>query len=468
MRYIAFVEANPMSLVSHNDAAAQGGTSLSWRLRRILLGIIILEIPIGIDVHFQQNYEAGALGALHGISVSLTTLCLLVLVGVSVPSFVRSARDRVRATLPVTIPATIYTLSVCLSLFAATSVSLAFSEIWLLGQSLLILISVMLMVRTREDVGFVVMMLLTGLLFQTIVMLGLAVSRQSIIVGPRVVANISDTGRVGGTLGSENVASAYLALLMPLAAAMAIAKTHKMMRLVAVLSFLLGVPSLLLTGSRGGWFAAVISLSIFCVIALHHGYLRPGFVMVVAAGLGLFCATFSNRIAERVFGDDGGAAYARLPLMHVASEVIWDHPVMGVGANNYAIVAHPYAARYNFRGEWEAVVHNKYLLVWAETGIVGILTFLWFLAAPLSIGWQTVGRRGGTLALVALALWVGILGQTFHMLVDKFNGRALIQMLWLAIGLLWSVCRIINHSGSREFHVADRSPGPIVDQSIMP
>ena len=48
-------------------------------MRRLLLGIIIIEIPLQIDVYLRYREEPAALGAVGGVNLSLTTLCLAVL-----------------------------------------------------------------------------------------------------------------------------------------------------------------------------------------------------------------------------------------------------------------------------------------------------------------------------------------------------------------------------------------------------
>jgi O-antigen ligase len=90
-----------------------------------------------------------------------------------------------------------------------------------------------------------------------------------------------------------------------------------------------------------------------------------------------------------------------------AAMILADHP-MGVGANNYVIAAN--IGGYNQRagvapvnGSEAAHVHNIYWLVAAETGYLGLVTFVFLLLCPLTValrcGWRYRGDKRGDLLL---------------------------------------------------------------------
>jgi O-antigen ligase len=98
-------------------------------------------------------------------------------------------------------------------------------------------------------------------------------------------------------------------------------------------------------------------------------------------------------------------------------------------------------------GEFLFVVHNKYLLVWAETGIVGLLAFLGFLFATVHRGWQGWRFRDRLLSPLALGLTVAIAGQMVHMFFDVFHSRPQVQTLWLAAALVFAIRNMYNGAG---------------------
>ena len=54
------------------------------------------------------------------------------------------------------------------------------------------------------------------------------------------------------------------------------------------------------------------------------------------------CLFFKDLLSARIFSDDSGAAWSRIPLMKVALSMIEKHPFLGVGINNYTEVMHNY------------------------------------------------------------------------------------------------------------------------------
>ncbi len=121
--------------------------------------------------------------------------------------------------------------------------------------------------------------------------------------------------------------------------------------------------------------------------------------------------------------------------MKLTLRMIEDNLVRGIGANNFAIMIKQYATP-EFAGEWLYVVHNKYLLVWAETGIGGLLAFIAFLVVTVRRGWQCWKSKDRFLSPLALGFTAAIIGQMVHMLVDLFSARPQVQSLWLIAGLI--------------------------------
>ena len=97
-------------------------------------------------------------------------------------------------------------------------------------------------------------------------------------------------------------------------------------------------------------------------------------------------------------------------------------PILGIGVNNYVAALPRYEA--TFAGDWLYTVHNKYLLVWAEAGIGGLVAFLWFLAATVRRGRSLWKERDPLLSPLALGLTAAFVGQMMHMAVDIFSSRS--------------------------------------------
>ncbi len=247
-----------------------------------------------------------------------------------------------------------------------------------------------------------------------------------------------DGVRVGGTVGGPNTAAAYLTLLIAPSLGILITQVGYWYKRLAVVAFGLGGVALILTFSRGGWTAVAISVILLGLFSWHRGWLPLKSPIVIVVFAAIILVFFQDSILARVIEDDGGSAESRIPLMKLAFQLIRDHPLLGVGANNFAIVVRQYVTP-EFSGAYISAVHNKFLLVWAETGTGALVAFIWFLMATIRQGWQSWQRRDRFLSPIALGLTLAIVGQMFHMTVARFSGRPQIQMLWLVAGIITAI-----------------------------
>lgn len=159
---------------------------------------------------------------------------------------------------------------------------------------------------------------------------------------------------------TPNILAGYLAMIAPLAF------NHKRGLWLALFVSI----ALLLTRSLGAL------LSLFLALMVYF-YLRDNFKkrnLAFLAGLLIITAViFAVRSAipkqhiQPLF-----SVTMRLNYWHDALRIIFAHPLVGVGLGNFNL---PYA-RY---------AHNSYLQIWAEMGILGIISFLWLAIAVIKL-----------------------------------------------------------------------------------
>lgn len=421
---------------------------------KVLLGIVVLDIPLQFQSHLFFREEIAARGALGGLNFSVTTIAL---VGLYALWFLKSVANRGREARPplhINVALTLYLAISGLSFLVAQDVRLAFFEFCLLLQLYLVYVYVANFVRTREEVLFVVSLLLIGCAIASlgIINIKLAGGYPPILWGrpwglPTRVQfhDFAASGgfmRIGGTIGSANNASGYLAFVLVLASSVLFAGLRHTYKWLATAVLGLGGLALIFTFSRGGWVAFVLSttvmLSFFAWRMRLFSWKAP---LVGTAVLALLCVPFQEAISRRLFEDDRGAAYSRIPLMKLAFRIVEDNPVLGVGSNNFSAVMDRYLIP-ELRGGFIFAVHNKYLLVWAETGTLGLLAYLAFLLGTLRRGWQCWRFQDRFLSTLGLALAAGLAGHMLHMTVEIFNGRPLAQLVWLTAGLLTAMHRM--------------------------
>ncbi len=127
--------------------------------------------------------------------------------------------------------------------------------------------------------------------------------------------------------------------------------------------------------------------------------------------------------------------------------MIKDHPILGVGANNFVVAMQPYLA-HNLRSDFVYVVHNTYLLVGAETGLGGLIAFVWFLGAIVHEGIKGWRLRDPSWALPALGCAAAVVGSMVQMTVEPGRGGAAGHLLWLLAGLVVVFNRLSLYSPS--------------------
>jgi putative inorganic carbon (hco3(-)) transporter len=408
------------------------------RLRELLLALIILDIPFNLDIHLGFREEMAKMGALPGFNVSVTTVCLVVLYLLWLGEFVCKQGPRLSPKIRESLPLIGYVAALTLSLLFAADVGMAVSQIGLLLQMLLLYVYVVSTVQSRQDLVFLVTVLMASLIVESSLMMYPRITGQDFAVGPiKTTIDVSylGSGRLGGTLGSPNTAGSYLAMLTVVTSGVFFTRLGRFHKLLAGLAFTCGTLGLVLTGSRGAWGSFAVALVLLWLLAWRRGWLSLRKSLVIVTLTVLLGALLHDTVQSRLVSDDRGAAYSRVPLMNLAFRMVNENPVFGVGANNFAFVMKDYITP-ELRNEWIYTVHNKYLLIWAESGTVGLLAFLWFLAATLRAGWHCSRFHDRLIGPLAFGLAGAVLVFALHMLVDVFNDRPLLQLLFLVAGLI--------------------------------
>lgn len=405
-------------------------------LKRVLLGLMIIEIPLQVDVYIGHDPVIAQSGALSGLNISITTFSLIVLYTLWVAEAAAGRRPSGSPRAYLAVPTLVYLTLVLASTSVAADKFLAYAEVVILVQAVLVFVYLLFHVNGRTDVIFVVVMVIVGLLLQSLIALSVVVLGGGVSIGP-IKAGLAGR-RLFGTFGSPVVHGGYLALTLPIALGLILTQTKRMYRALGVAAFAFGSIALVLTFTRGAWGGFALTISFMVVYALRRGWASTalpallGVIGLVAIGL------FRDEIVSRATQFGNESALARFPLMDLAMRMVGDNPFLGVGVNHFANSMNQYLT-VEFSRDWIFTVHNKYLLVWSETGIAALVAFLWVLIAAVRSGWAAVAARETDLSPIALGLAAGIVANMIHMLVDIFHARPQLQMLWLSIGVLLAI-----------------------------
>lgn len=115
-----------------------------------------------------------------------------------------------------------------------------------------------------------------------------------------------------------------------------------------------------------------------------------------------------------------------------ALHIIEEFPILGVGFNTYSVIAPEYKL------SWGGYPHNCYLQMAAETGAIGVLSFLWMLFCLFRLSIRSFWTQTDKFARSVLSgLMCGLIGFLLHSLVDtNFYSVQLGVLMWVAMACL--------------------------------
>jgi putative inorganic carbon (HCO3(-)) transporter len=250
----------------------------------------------------------------------------------------------------------------------------------------------------------------------------------------RQIIGFDNSFRSAGPIGDPNFYALVLAVLIPIALMRVRDETRLTLRVAAAATVLLLIGAVALTYSRGGLVTVLVALAGFALLArarLRHVLLAAAVALPL---LPVVPAHYFQRIATLASGDN--SISGRTASQDVALSLFANHPLGGVGANNYTATYLPYAIRGNEPNAAEQS-HNLYLAIAAETGILGLGAFLIAMALVVRVGWRRragAAARGERQAEGLATAFLAALGT--YLVGVAFLPIAYPRYLWMLVGLV--------------------------------
>lgn len=397
-------------------------------VRRFLLAASAAILPVTIDVNFMNVFENQA-GA-HTIGISLQDIFVILLIFLWLVEAASKEGVAFHFYPRLTIPAILYIEACLLTLLWAPRLDLAAMEIVRMVKVFILYFVIANQIRDRNDLKLVAWALIASLVFEGSVAVLQMIKGGTIglaFLGEAYLPDIdrSKLWRVMGTLGHPNRLAMYLEMLLPLCFGMFLLEKRMRRKMMALSSFGLGLVALIMTGSRGAWIAFVLGMLVFFILAVKSRHVKlsalfgTGIIgLIVMAGVAL---GFSGMIEERIYGDDYGSAMSRIPMIQIAINLIEAHPLGGVGINNYAVVMKKYNDTILGR-RFKSIprpVHNMFLLVTGETGIIGLSMLLLLLYFFFATAFKSARSPDETISIINISVLAGIVAMCAHGMVDK-------------------------------------------------
>lgn len=241
--------------------------------------------------------------------------------------------------------------------------------------------------------------------------------------------------RFSGTYSNPNAFAQLMAPISVLLLAYFVVGPAGRLKLASLLCS--GLSLLMLQGSfsRGGWISAAAAYGLFLVILVLRGRLDFRYLVWIGLLMGLLGVVFHQQILARLHFDDA-SAHSRIYLNAIAWHMIQAYPILGIGANTFPFVMKEFYYPGLQVHEWLHTVHNQYLLVWSEMGILGIVSFLWLLWGSIVRAFGNLRGRNDDLSIMGLALALALLASSIHMLVDMFVAPGNLVLMWLYFAAL--------------------------------
>ncbi|MDI6716066.1 MAG: O-antigen ligase family protein [Actinomycetota bacterium] len=267
--------------------------------------------------------------------------------------------------------------------------------------------------------------------------------------------------RVGSTFGNPNFYAEYLVLMIPIGLALVLGLRGIFRRTYMAAATLLLFVGLILTYTRGSWMATGIGIVLMSL--LTETWLFWVWAALFAAAL-IAAPGVASRLAS-ITDITGGTAGFRMKLWRIASGIIREHPLVGIGIGNY----YEAFTEYVFRNPKQNVgwvmygAHNSYLTIWAETGIFGILSFVLIILVSIKYGLyiMRVKAKDKYLAWINSAILAGIIGFSLNGLTsNSFHHPQGAVFFWIFLGLQVAISNLIPEPAKARL-------APVVEGSLI-
>ena len=272
---------------------------------------------------------------------------------------------------------------------------------------------------------------------------GFAISLQHQIIGE------IDNYRATGPMEDPNFFAQIMVLLVPISVERFLHEKKWRYRFVALWAAGVSILTVILTYSRGGLIAMIVGLAIlffvypprrthvpailFAMLAVFY-ILPPNYLDRLFTLSAFFESKSTSRIEER-------SLQGRLSENLTALEMFKSNPLFGVGLNTYSYLFPTYSKKLGLAlVATEREAHNIYLEVAAETGLVGLMIFIFTLFSAFRIVLLArnvfLVTNNPNFAAKCIGLFAGMAG---YFVAGAFIHNAFPRFFYLILGVAFSL-----------------------------
>lgn len=294
------------------------------------------------------------------------------------------------------------------------------------------------LVRAPEDLS----LFLRAWVLGSTLIAALGIAGSLLYITGRITTPFNEGFRAHGTFEEANLFAAYCLLSFFLAFTLLIDTPGLRARTFIILAMGIQTLALIFSASRGASIAYVVSLAMLGLLSGSNKF-RLALLAVVAIPLLTFVAlrigspTLLEKVEpviRRLMSAQDLESQAHLRRYFLWNQAIYlfeQHPVLGVGSGNFKhIIAKEKEMRIS------TTPHNTFLRLLSETGIVGLLLFLAFVAHFVtSLLRRLWNRRQAVQPLMAACLLAALGAIAIHGLASDFGN---FRPFWALLGLIYA------------------------------
>ena len=249
-----------------------------------------------------------------------------------------------------------------------------------------------------------------------------------------------------GPTGSSNITGGQIVTLLPFCLLAVMKSKNHYLRIFAIITTIFGIISLVLTQTRAAWGILGFVFIVFLCLVCWKKLLKVRYVIFILSFLAIIGIVFLMKFLDKMSLNDISDPQnliARLNLMKTGFRMIEAHPLIGIGLNNYNEVMMEYVPLV-FSGEWQYLIHNKYVLIWSETGTLGFIIYLLFIITIYRNIIYFISNQSSNISLIGISILCSLIAFNLHMLFESYAGGAITFQFWFVCGLAVALNSVTN------------------------
>jgi len=150
---------------------------------------------------------------------------------------------------------------------------------------------------------------------------------------------------------------------------------------VGLLAFIFSLLGIVFAKSTGGLIGVVAGIGLLLIF--YNKIRWPVIVLGLLAIVGVFSLPSHNSIRQELLAQNR-SGQLRVDMWAEATQYLSEHPIRGAGLASYKTVIYPYRM-----DKWIEVFHhphNLFLTIWVNTGLIGLIGFVWVLVWFYRVG----------------------------------------------------------------------------------